>query len=102
MRIKRDDIVAVISGDGRGQQGKVIRVIPEKGKVIVQNQAYVWKHVRKTQKNPQGGRLQREASIDISNVRLICPTCSEKTIAVMRRGEAGKRVRFCKKCNEEI
>lgn len=102
MRIKKDDIVALISGDGRGQQGKVIRVLPREQKVIVQNQAYVLKHVKKTQKNPQGGRLQREAPIDISNVRLVCPACSEKTAVVVRKGEDGKRVRVCKKCSEEI
>ncbi|MCZ6690726.1 MAG: 50S ribosomal protein L24 [Planctomycetota bacterium] len=102
MRIKADDIVTVISGDGKGQQGKVIRVIPRKGKVVVQNQAYVLKHVRKTQKNPQGGRLQMESPIDISNVRLVCPACSEGTTVVMRKGDDGKRVRVCKKCQEEI
>lgn len=102
MRIRKDDIVAVISGDGRGAQGKVIRVFPKERKVLVQNQAYVLKHVRKTQKNPQGGRLQRESPIPISNVRLVCPSCSEQTKPVIRKGEDGKRARVCKKCDQEI
>lgn len=102
MRLKKNDIVAVITGDGKGKQGRVVRVLPDKDKVIVQNQAYVLKHVKRTQKNPQGGRLQRESPIHISNVRLICPSCAEKTEAAMRKGEDGKRVRTCRKCNEEI
>ena len=102
MRIRRDDTVLVISGDGRGSQGKVIRVLPKEGKAIVQNQNYVLKHVRRTQKNPQGGRLQREAPINISNLRLVCPACSEPTTGVVRSGEGGNRVRVCKKCSEEF
>jgi len=94
-------MVVMITGDGKGSQGKVVKVLPDKGKVVVQNQNYVWKHVRRTQKNPQGGRLQKEAPVDISNVRLLCPACSEPTRASLVVKD-GKRVRVCRKCKEEI
>ena len=102
MRIRRDDLVQLITGNGAGSQGKVVRVLAEKDRVVVQNQNYVWKHVRKTQKNPQGGRLQKEAPIHISNVRLVCPACSEPTRVHLRKNDQGRRVRVCRKCNEEI
>ena len=102
MQIRKDDTVVLVSGDGKGSQGKVIRVIPDRDLVVVQNQNTIWKHVRRTQKNPQGGRLQKEAPIHISNVRLICPACSEPTRISRRLKEGGKRVRFCRKCSEEI
>ena len=102
MRIRRDDLVQLITGNGAGAQGKVVRVLLETDKVIVQNQNYVWKHVRRTQKNPQGGRLQKEAPIHVSNVRLVCPACSEPTRIRLRKNDQGKRVRVCRKCNEEI
>ena len=66
------------------------------------NDKSILKHVKKTRQNPQGGRLQKESPMRVSNVRLICPLCSEKTVAAMRRNEEGKRVRYCKKCDEEI
>lgn len=66
--IRRDDQVVVIAGEHKGQRGKVLRVIPKKGLVVVQGVNMVFRHVRPSRRNPQGGRLQKEAPIHLSNV----------------------------------
>ena len=71
MLIRTDDIVEVITGDDRGTRGKVLRVIPKKNKVVVEGVNLVYKHMRRTQRNPQGGRLSKEMPISVSNVLLI-------------------------------
>ena len=81
--IRRDDLVEVIAGDHKGETGKVLKVMPKKQLVLIQGVNMVYRHVRPTRRNPQGGRLQKEAPIHISNVLPV----DEKT----RRGE---RVRF--------
>ena len=67
-RIRKDDLVIVVTGDHRGQRGKVLRVIGEKNRVLVEGVNMVYRHVRKSQRNPQGGRIQKEAPIHLSNV----------------------------------
>jgi large subunit ribosomal protein L24 len=66
--VKRNDVVEVISGDHRGARGKVLRVDRQHGRVVVEGVNMVYRHVRPTRRNPQGGRVQREAPIDLSNV----------------------------------
>ncbi|MHC4130804.1 MAG: 50S ribosomal protein L24 [Planctomycetota bacterium] len=68
MHVKKGDTVQIIAGDHKGASGKVLRVYPKKGKVIVQGHNIAKKHVRKSQRNPQGGRIDVEQPIDISNV----------------------------------
>ncbi len=82
-RIRKDDVVVVISGDHKGARGKVLRVIPEKQRVLVEGVNMVYRHVRKSQKNPQGGRIQKEAPLHLSNVMPLDP-----------RSDRGARVRF--------
>ena len=72
-RIRKDDMVVVISGDHKGARGKVLRIIPEKQRVLVEGVNMVYRHVRKTQRTPQGGRIQREAPIHLSNVMPLDP-----------------------------
>ena len=67
-RIRKNDMVVVISGDHRGARGKVLRIDPKHGKIVVEGVNMVFRHVRPTRRNPQGGRLQKEAPIHISNV----------------------------------
>jgi large subunit ribosomal protein L24 len=67
-RVRKGDLVAVISGDDRGKRGRVLRVIPERNRVIVEGVNVVFKHLRKSQEHPQGGRIRREAAVDLSNV----------------------------------
>jgi large subunit ribosomal protein L24 len=68
VHIRKNDVVQVISGDHRGARGKVLRVDPKRAKVVVEGVNMVYRHVRPTRRNPQGGRLQKEAPIHISNV----------------------------------
>lgn len=79
IHIRRDDIVEVIAGDDKGKRGRVLRVDRAKRKVVVENVNRVYKHLKRSQKNPQGGRLSKEMPIDISNVMLIDPKTNEPT-----------------------
>lgn len=70
MRIRKGDLVEVISGNDKGTRGKVLRVIPKRNRLVVQGVNLRWKHMRKSQQAPQGGRLRREAAVHFSNVML--------------------------------
>lgn len=104
MNIKKNDTVKVIAGNYKGKIGKVLKVFPEKERILVEGVNIVKKHVRKSSKYPQGGIIEMEAPIHVSNVMLICPKCGEAT----RVGHAklvsadGKKsnMRVCKKCGE--
>jgi len=79
IRIKKEDLVEVIAGDDRGQRGKVLKVDPKKRQVVVQGINKAYRHVRPSQRNPQGGRLQIEQPLDISNVMLVDPKSNRPT-----------------------
>ena len=79
MRIHKNDTVKVIAGNARGRTGKVLKVFPEKERIIVENVNIIKRHTRPSQKNPQGGIVQREASIHVSNVMLLDPKTNEPT-----------------------
>ena len=97
--IKKNDTVILISGDDRGKRGRVLKVTDSK--VLVENVNYIWRHVRPSQKNPQGGRVQKEAPVAISNVMIICAEC-DKARKVVHRGEGRARMRVCKTCGQEF
>ncbi|MEW6249407.1 MAG: 50S ribosomal protein L24 [Planctomycetota bacterium] len=78
-RIRKDDIVVVIAGDHRGARGKVLRVLPDKQRVVVEGVNMVYRHVRKSQRNPQGGRIQKEAPLHVSNVMPLDPKTDRPT-----------------------
>ncbi|WP_442483161.1 50S ribosomal protein L24 [Aeoliella sp. SH292] len=105
MLIKAGDNVVVISGgdsvkedDGTRKIRSVIRVDRERGKVLVEGVNMVWKHVRRSQKYPQGGRLKKEMPIDISNVQFYCTSCTKGVRLGVRFLEDGSKERFCRKC----
>ncbi len=100
-RIKKGDNVIVIAGGNKGKQGKVLTVIPEKDRVIVEGVAMVSKHTKPNAKNPQGGIIKQEAAIHVSNVALIDPK-SGKATRVGFEIKDGKKVRVSKKSGEEI
>lgn len=79
LRIKKGDYVQVISGSDTGKRGKILRVIRKQGTVIIEGINYIIRHTRKTDKNSQGGRVQKEAAINISNVMLYCPNAQKPT-----------------------
>jgi len=95
-RIRRGDVVAVISGDDRGKRGRVLRTLPDQQRVIVEGVSLVYKHLRRSQKNPQGGRIRREAPIHVSNVMPIDPDANEPTRVTFRL-EKGRHVRVAKR-----
>jgi len=102
MHIRTDDTVEVITGDDRGTRGKVLRVERSVGKVVVEGVARVYKHVGRSQRNPQGGRLSKEMPIQLSNVLLVCESCNAATRTGVRYLEDGAKVRYCKKCGAAI
>lgn len=95
MNIRVDDQVEVITGDDK-IRGKVLKVLASKNKVLVEGVNRVFKHVQRSQRNPQGGRLQKEMPISISNVKLICPTCGQPTRVGVKYEQDGTKVRVCK------
>ena len=96
MHIKVDDTVEVIAGDDKGMRGRVLSVDHEKRKLIVEGVNLVYKHVRRSQKNPQGGRLSKEMPVDVSNVMLVCPKSNEPTRVGFRYESDGSKVRYSK------
>ena len=102
MKIKVNDTVEVISGESRGLRGIVLEVNHQAGRLLVEGVNKVHKHVRRSQKNPQGGRLEKEMPIDASNVQLICTDCSQPTRLGYRFTDNGEKQRFCKKCNAAL
>ena len=78
-RVRKDDIVEVIAGDHKGSRGKVLRIDPEKQRVLVEGVNMVYRHVRKSRKNPQGGRIRKEATVHLSNVMPVDPKVGRGT-----------------------
>jgi large subunit ribosomal protein L24 len=97
MNIRKDDIVEVISGDDRGKRGRVLSVHPKEGKILVEGINRVYKHMRPSRRNQQGGRLSKEMPIDISNVQLICPQTNKPTRVGIRYLPDGSKERYSKK-----
>ncbi len=108
--VKKGDTVQVISGKDKGVQGRVIQASPENNRVLVEGANRIKKHTRITQSqrgSQQGGIVTQEAAVHVSNVQVVCPTCSKPTRIGHRRSEPdanGKShsVRVCKRCNGDI
>ncbi len=98
MWIKANDTVKVIAGEDRGTTAKVIRVNRKAGKLVVEGVNRVYKHVKRSQKNPQGGRLSKEMPVFASNVLLVCEACGAATRVGVRYLPDGTKERYCKKC----
>lgn len=102
LHIKKGDTVQVISGESKGQKGKVLDVIRNKNRAIVEGVNMVSKHTKPNSENPQGGIIKKEATIHISNLMLIDPKTGEPTKIGRRLNNENKLVRFAKKSGEEI
>lgn len=100
MHIKKDDNVVVISGVDKNKKGKVLKVLPKTGKVIVEGVAFVTKHKKPRKQGETGGIVRQEAAIDASKVMHICDKCNKPTRIARKILENGESVRVCKKCNE--
>jgi large subunit ribosomal protein L24 len=99
--IRRNDTVKVITGRDQGKQGRVLRVFPEEGKVLVEHVSMVKKHVRSNpQRHVKGGIAEQESRISISNVMLVCGACGPVRIRHEMRGD--QKVRVCHKCGTTL
>jgi len=101
LHIHRNDTVKVLTGSDRGKTGRVLRVFPDKGTVLVEHVRIVKKTVSsKTGQRTQGGNADQESAIDVSNVALVCPNCGPVRVGYKKEGDA--RVRVCKKCGQTL
>jgi large subunit ribosomal protein L24 len=102
LHIKKGDTVMVISGESRGQKGRVLEVNRDKDRAIVEGVNMVSKHTKPNAKAPQGGILKKEAAIHVSNLMLVDPTSGKPTRIGRKLNESNKLVRYSKKSGEEI
>ncbi len=108
MHIVKNDIVEILAGDDRGKTGRVLSVMPKKGRVLVEGINYIWRHVRPSPKNPQGGRIQKEAPIATSKVLVLCQNknCKKYGKGVRVRSKSGQeggvKIRLCASCGSAI
>ncbi len=101
-KIRKKDKVMIIAGKEKGKIGEVLSVNAEKGRVIVEKLNIVKRHSKPSMQTGQGGIIEKEAFIQISNVMIICNKCTEPTRIGSRRLEDGSKIRICKKCEEPI
>jgi len=102
LHIKKGDTVFVIAGEYKNQQGRILELLPNKGRAIVEGVNMVSRHTKPNSQNPQGGIVKKEAPVHISNLLLVDPSTGEPTRIGRRLNEKGKLVRYAKKSGEEI
>ncbi|MBI9065852.1 MAG: 50S ribosomal protein L24 [Salinivirgaceae bacterium] len=102
LHIKKGDTVTVISGESKGQKGKVLEIFAEKQRAIIEGANLVSKHTKPNADNPQGGIVKQEAPIHISNLMVIDPSTGKATRIGRKENDKGKLVRYSKKSGEEI
>jgi large subunit ribosomal protein L24 len=100
--VRKGDTVIVVAGKERGKKGKVLRVIPEKGRVVVERINMIKKHQKPTQKLRQGGIIEREGAIHLSNVMLVDPASNKPTRVGMKALSDGKKVRVARRSGEML
>lgn len=100
--LKKDDKVKIITGKDRGKIGKVIKVVKKTNRVLVENINIIKRHSKPSAKSRQGGIIEREAPIHLSNVMLMCNKCMKPVRIKIQHLEDGKKVRVCRKCGEFI
>ncbi|MBP5312297.1 MAG: 50S ribosomal protein L24 [Clostridia bacterium] len=103
LNIKKGDTVLIITGEDAGKKGKVLKVIPETQRVVVEGRNKVTKHRKPRNQRDSGGIVEQEASIHVSNVMVVCPKCGKATrTGIKLTGDKSKKVRVCKECGAEI
>lgn len=101
-KVKKGDRVKVIAGNDRGKEGEVLKVFPSEDKVVVENINMITRHQRPTARQREGGIIEQEGPIHISNVLPICPECGKPTRVGFEILESGEKLRLCKKCGESF
>ena len=102
IKIKKGDLVQIISGKDRGKKGKVLRVFPEENKIVVEGLNLLYKNVRPKRENEKGQRIQFPAKLNIAKIMPVCPKCSKPIRMGYKILADGKKSRFCRKCKELI
>jgi large subunit ribosomal protein L24 len=102
IRLKQNDLVEVITGKEKGKTGKILKVVPEKNQVVIEKVNMIKRHTRPSPTTGQGGIVEKEAPLDVSKVKLICPKCATGTRFQMTVTGEGKKARVCLKCKELI
>ncbi len=102
MHIRKDDIVEVLTGDDKGKRGRVLRVLRSEGKLVVEGINKVYKHLKPSRRNPQGGRLSKEMPVQVSNVALIDPQTNKPTRVGVRYLADGTKELYAKKSGARI
>jgi large subunit ribosomal protein L24 len=102
VRIRRGDTVMVLAGRERGKRGKVLRVMPVAGRVLVERVNMIKRHQRPTQKLRQGGIIEREGTLHLSNVQVVCTRCDKPSRTGVKILEDGRKTRVCRRCGESI
>ena len=102
LAIRKNDTVVVIAGKEKGKRGKVLIVLPAKNRVIVERVNFIKRHQRPTQKVRQGGIIEREGSLHVSNVMLVCGKCGKPTRTGSQALADGRRARVCRRCGEIV
>jgi large subunit ribosomal protein L24 len=100
--IKKGDMVVVIAGNDKGRTGEVLQVFPQRGKVLVQGVNRVYRHLRPSRTNPQGGRIQKEMPLAISNVQPVDPKTAQPTRVGFRIARDGTKERYAGKSGESL
>lgn len=98
--IRKDDKVQVMAGDDKGKIGRVLRVLVSRERVVVEGTNMIFRHMKRSQQSPQGGRVEREGTLHISNVLLFCEKCN-KGGRVRTEVADGKKTRVCVKCGSK-
>ncbi len=97
--VRRNDTVIVITGKNRGKRGRVLKLLPERNRVVVEGVNFIKRHTRPNpSRNIKGGVVEREASLHASNLQLVCPECGAQTRVGRRLLGDGRKVRICRKC----
>jgi large subunit ribosomal protein L24 len=100
--IRKNDLVEVLSGKEKGKTGKVLRVYPKKDRVLVEKVNFVKRHSRPSGRTRQGGIIQKEAPLHVSNVLLVCPKCNQGKRMGTKTLEDGKKALVCRACGEQM
>jgi large subunit ribosomal protein L24 len=102
MRVRKGDTVEVLSGKQRGKRGQVMRVIPSKDKVIVDGANMSKRHTKPRGQTMQGGIIDKDMPLPASTVAVVCSACGRPSRIGMRVDDAGRKLRFCKRCESEL
>jgi len=102
VHIKKNDMVIVTTGKEKGKSGKILRVLPEKNKAIVEKVNFIKRHAKPSQQMRQGGIIEKEAPLTLSNLMLLCPKCNKPVRTGRKRLEDKKSVRVCRKCGDVL